>query len=166
MVKGFVSRILPTAWRVSLELSPALWPFRTCRILLKNGSSWILARAELVGRRHTLKRWLGPPFQLVPLTLVQEAQHDIISVILATKDGIKHGMQCSDLIAFLGSGSQTVGSERQAIALEDGGASGIPTEQATDKYKALGACVLEQQRTYRLVLFRAGVCIQLATFRS
>ena len=39
---------------------------------------------------------------------------------------------------------------------EDGGASEIPTQQATDKYKALALGLLKQQRTRRLVLFSAG----------
>lgn len=93
-----------------------------------------------------------PPFRLVPLTLVQEAQHDIRSVFLATKNETL----CPDLIAFLGSGTQTVGSERRAIAFEDGGASAIPTPQATSKYKDLVLGLLNEQPSCRLVLFSAG----------
>ena len=52
--------------------------------------------------------------------------------------------------------------------MEDGGASGIPTEQATDKYKVLGACAWAAGAAADVPtgLVQSGVCIKLATFRS
>ena len=78
----------------------------------------------------------APPFKVVPVSLQDEARYDFESVLLATG-----GAETPGLVVFLGSGSQSLCGSGGITALEDGGASHIPTAEAMDNGKKLETAI-------------------------
>ena len=124
---------------------------------LSSVESWQVAVTGK-GRQEWREECVGalaqPPFKVVPVSLQDEARWDVESVFLATG-----GAETPGLVVFLGSGSQSLCGSGGITALEDGGASHIPTAEAMDKYKN----IVMSHLTKEADAFQAGGLVLLSS---